>query len=315
MFSNNSKNHQQLGEKMKEKQFTGTGTALITPFKADGQINYTALEYLVDLQIDEGIDFLVPCGTTGESPTLSPEEHKTVIAFVVEKTAGRVPVLAGTGSNNTAEALPFTQAAKVYGAAGALVVMPYYNKPTANGIRMHYRALAEVGLPIVLYDIPGRCGGSMIPAEIILELAREGTIQGLKWASGNLDQLMEVLANRPKNFAVFSGDDNLTYPAMCLGADGVISVLSNLLPEKVSELVGSSWLGSGYTIDAKQKHYRLLPLMRAMFIETNPQPVKTALALMHPGVFLEVFRSPLVPMEEKNKEKLKEVLKGYGLIG
>lgn len=300
---------------MKINPFVGVGTAMITPLEKGGEIDWNALGKLVERQIGAGVDFLVPCGTTGESPTLTHSEHEEVIRFAVKVVAGRVPVLAGTGSNSLAEALALTQAAKDAGADGVLVVSPYYNKPTQKGIKEYYRKLAEIGLPIVLYDIPGRCGGGGVSAQTIIELAREDTIQGLKWASGNLDQLQEVLASlgsRREDFTVLSGDDNLTFLAICLGADGVISVLSNLAPEAVVSFV--SELRQGNWAVGRQEHYRLLRLMKAMFIETNPIPVKTAMAIAYPDIYQEILRSPMCTMEEENKAKLKEVLRAYGLI-
>ena len=293
----------------------GAGTALITPlYRSNGSslVDYRALDFLVARQIKEGINFLVPVGTTGESPTLSHAEHQEVIAHVVKAANGQVPVLAGTGSNSTVEAVSLTGAAKDFGADGALVVAPYYNKPTQEGFVQHYRAVAQVGLPVVLYDIPGRCGGQGVSAQTILKLAHEGTICGLKWASGSLDQLMDVVAGRPKGFLVYSGDDNLTFPAMCLGADGVISVLSNLVPGIIANLADNINVGNWRV--GRRQHYWLLRLMRAMFIETNPIPVKTALAMMYPRIVQEVFRLPMCPMDEKNRGKLQEVLRAYGLI-
>lgn len=297
---------------MKKNQFVGLGTALVTPFEKNGQISWGAIEVLVEKQILEGVDFLMPCGTTGESPTLTHAEHEEMIRFVVKKANSRVPVLAGTGSNATTEAISLTSAARAAGADGALIVSPYYNKPTQKGIMGYYRELAKVGLPIVLYDIPGRCGGQGVSSETILELAREGAIVGLKWASGNLGQLMEVLSHCPQDFIVLSGDDNLTFTAICLGAEGVISVVSNLIPKRMKDLVFSFHFG-GMTA-GRQQHYELLPLMQAMFIETNPIPVKAALAMMYPGVFKEAYRSPLCGLEETNKEKLRHLLDEYGLI-
>ncbi|MDD4900965.1 MAG: 4-hydroxy-tetrahydrodipicolinate synthase [Patescibacteria group bacterium] len=293
----------------------GVGTALITPFRENGAVCYPAFKFLVEKQINGSVNFLVPCGTTGESPTLDHAEHQEVIARVIKEVDGRVPVLAGTGSNSTAEAVSLTIAAKKFGADGVLAVMPYYNKPTPDGIKDYYRQVAKVGLPVVLYDIPGRCGGAMVPAQIILELAREGTICGLKWASGNLDQLQDVLSDRPENFRLMSGDDNLTYPAMCLGANGVISVASNLVPREITGLVYESRLRDiGMQSKARRRHFKLLPLMRAMFLETNPIPVKTALAMMYPEQVKMVFRSPLVPMAPENQAKLRVVLEQYGLV-
>jgi 4-hydroxy-tetrahydrodipicolinate synthase len=295
-----------------QKRFNGAYTALVTPFALNSQIDWAALHCQVERQIESGIRGLVPCGTTGESPTLSHDEHDEVIRSVVKKANGRVPVLAGTGSNNTAEAVRLTQAAKQSGADGALVVAPYYNKPSQDGIMNYYRAVAKVGLPVVLYDIPGRCGGQGVSAQTILALAHEGVIVGLKWASGNFDQLQDVLAGRPEGFNVFSGDDNLTFPAMCLGADGVVSVAANLVPKHIVDLVTD--LALAMMMVGRARHFYLLPLMRAMFLETNPVPVKTALAMAWPGVFQEAFRSPLCRMSPENREKLWGVLRSYGLV-
>lgn len=299
---------------MKTKHlFVGAGTALITPFRqGDEEVDWDAWRKLVEMQIAGHVDFLVPCGTTGESSTLTHDEHNALIQRVVEIAAGRILVLAGTGSNCTTEALALTQAAKTSGADGVLVVSPYYNKPTQAGIRDYYRKVAKVGLPVVLYDIPGRCGGQGVTAETILELAREGTIIGLKWASGDFGQLQEVLADRPDGFTVLSGDDNLTFAALCLGAEGVVSVLANLMPIEVVKLVAAVQVHHHDL--GRRLHYRLLPLMKAMFLETNPIPVKTALAMVHPGIFQPVFRSPLVKMGKENENKLKGVLEKYRLL-
>ena len=292
--------------------FVGAGTALVTPFIPGGSIDWGALEKHVEMQIAGHVEFLVPCGTTGESPTLDHAEHNAVIRRVVQIVAKRIPVLAGTGSNSTAEAVALTRSAEESEADGVLVVMPYYNKPTTAGILDYYRQVAKVGLPVVLYDIPGRCGGKMIPASLILELAREGTIVGLKWASGDWDQLQEVLAGRPNGFTVLSGDDNRTFPAMCLGAEGVISVLANLMPLEVVKLVAAVHVH--HHDEARRMHYKLLPAMQAMFLETNPIPVKTASAMVYPNIFQEVFRSPMVPMFGDNRCKLHEVLVSYDLL-
>ena len=290
--------------------FTGTGTALITPFTEEGLIDWDALAILVEEQ--GGVDFIVPCGTTGESSTLTHAEHGGVIEFVVIRAAGRIPVLAGTGSNSTQEAVALTQAAKQVGADGALVVSPYYNKPSQAGILDYYRQVAKAGLPIILYDIPGRCGGQGVTAETILTLAKEGAIIGLKWASGNWEQLQDVLANGSKEFIVLAGDDNLTYPAMCLGAMGVISVLANLRPKDMVALTCA--MNTGHHDHGRKLHYKMRPLMQAMFIETNPVPVKTAMAMIYPEVFQEIFRSPLVPMEGTNRTRLKHLLKQCGIL-
>lgn len=295
-----------------KKLFSGLGTAIVTLFKKDGKIDWKAMRELIKQQIKAGVNYLVVCGTTGESPTLSHEEHIRLIQFVVKEVRGRVPVLAGTGSNNTVEAMRLTRAAKAAGADGVLVVSPYYNKPTQRGIKEYYRAIAKIGLPIILYDIPGRCGGQGVSAQTILELAREGVICGLKWASGNLDQLQDVLAGRLDDFVVLSGDDNLTFAAMALGAHGVISVLSNLIPKEIADFVTE--MKAGFWQEARAFHYAYLRLMRAMFIETNPIPVKTSLYLMSPEFVSYTFRSPMCQMSEENLVKLKVILEEYGLI-
>lgn len=293
-------------------QFVGLlGSALITPFEKDGRISWTALSILVEQQISGGASFLVPGSITGEASTLTHDEHNELIRFAVEKAAGRIPVLAGTGSNSTAEAAALTASAKQAGAIGALVVSPYFNQPTEAGIKDYYGQVAKVGLPVILYDIPARCGGTGILPKTILELACEDTIQGFKWASGDLKQLQEVLMNRPEGFVVLAGDFNL-FLAMCLGADGGISVLANLLPGPMAEFI--TQLKLGRMLAGREAHFKLWPLMAAMFIETNPIPIKTAMAMVQEDVFQENFRSPMVPMGKANKEKLAAALRKYGLL-
>lgn len=287
------------------------GTALITPFNQGGKVCVNALSLLIEKQIAGGANFLVPCGTTGEAPTLSHDEHRRVIELVVEKVNKRVPVLAGTGSNSTEEAVELTRAAKQLGADGALVVSPYYNKPMQAGIADYYRQMAEVGLPVILYDIPGRCGGNGVSAETILKLAYEQAIVGLKWASGNFNQLEQVLDNAPENFAVLSGDDNLTFLAICLGAQGVISVLSNLVPKRLADFVATMIRGD--IAAGRQLHFLLSPLMRAMFLETNPIPIKAAMAMVCEDVFLPDTRSPLSKMGENLRQNLAQALENFGI--
>lgn len=290
------------------KNFRGLGTALITPFNENGGIYWEALERLVVSQINKGVDFLVPCGTTGESPTLNFDEHKKIMAVVVtaaKRANGGAKILAGIGANSTEEAVDLTKEAKKIGADGVLVVSPYYNKPMPAGFLDYYRQIAKVGLPVVLYDIPGRTAKG-VPTDVILQLAKEGSIVGLKWASGDINQLMDVIKHSPDNFTVLSGDDNLTFPLMALGGDGVISVLSNLIPERMRAFV--AMMRNEEWDAAKEEHYWLLDLMRAMFIETNPIPVKTVMALT--GMLpLAVFRSPMSEIAPANLEKLKAVLK------
>lgn len=295
-------------------EFQGLGTALTTPFKGDGKVDYEALERLIITQVKEGVNFLVPCGTTGESPTLNHNEHKKVIAFTVttaKRMKGGFPVLAGTGSNSTDEAVELTLEAKKAGADGVLVVSPYYNKPMPAGFLDYYRQIAAVGLPVILYDIPGRTAKG-VPTDVILQLAKEGVICGIKWASGDINQLMDVIKNRPDGFTVLSGDDNLTFPLMALGGNGVISVLSNLVPADMARFIGL--VKNSNREVAKEEHFRLLDLMRAMFIETNPIPVKTAMSLMSPEIFKANFRSPMCEMAPENKAKLEKVLRIYGLL-
>ena len=293
--------------------FKGLGTALVTPFLSDEALDINGIRALVSQQIEGGVNFLVPCGTTGESPTLNdlfPGEHLRVVLETVEIAAGRVPVLAGTGSNSTREAIELTKESKKAGANGVLVVSPYYNKPMRNGFLDYYKRIAEAGLPVILYDIPPRTAKG-VPTDVILQLAEEGLIVGMKWASGDFGQLMEIIKYRPQDFVVLSGDDNSTFPLMALGGDGVISVVSNIIPKGMKKFMLLMSNGEWHT--ARAIHYGLLDLMKAMFIETNPIPVKTALALMHPETFGAYFRSPMMPMEEKNVEKLKGIIARYDL--
>jgi len=288
---------------MKKKLFSGLGTALVTPFFEDGRIDMACLSRLVCRQLDAGIDFLVPCGTTGESPTLSHDEQIEIIHLVVKLVDGRVPVLAGTGSNSTKEAVDLTNQARIVGADGALVVFPYYNRPEDSGVLDYYRQVAEVGLPICLYDIPGRAGRG-ISLDVIFQLIDDGAISSLKWASGDHDQLMNVLCGSNVDFSVLSGNDQSTFELMALGGDGVISVVSNIAPCKMVEYF--NYFREGNFISARKEHFALLKLMRAMFIETNPQPVKTALSFM--GLADDNFRSPMMKMDALSKSKLFQVI-------
>ena len=258
----------------------GCGTALITPFKYTGEgfygnaVDFEALEWLIEFQITKGVDFLVPCGTTGESPTLTTEEKRQVIIFTIGKARGRVPIVAGTGSNCTRTAFELTEMAKKAGADACIVVAPYYNKPSLSGYFDYYRCVVDNEIPIILYDVPGRTG-QQVPTKLIIDLARREIINGIKWASGDFDQLEDVRMNCSGEFSIFSGDDKNTYSAMALGACGVISVLSNILPEDISQLT-KDILDDDFE-KALNTHYHLLDLMRVMFIESNPIPVKTAL--------------------------------------
>ena len=289
--------------------FEGMLTALVTPFR-DGEVDETALRALVESQIAAGVDGLVPCGSTGESATLSHAEHQRIVEIVVEACAGRVPVVAGTGSNNTREAVELTRHARDAGAQGALLISPYYNKPTQEGIVAHYRAVAdEVGLPLLVYNIPGRTASNVLPATLA-RLAEHPQIVGVKEASGDLDQMAEVIRLCPDDFAVLSGDDALTLPLLALGGRGVIAVTANLVPRDMTELVNTYQKGD--IARARQIHYRLMPLFEALFSETNPIPVKAALAFM--GAIDPEVRLPLLPLSEAHRDPLQATLKDLGLL-
>ncbi|HXQ30246.1 MAG TPA: 4-hydroxy-tetrahydrodipicolinate synthase [Gemmatimonadales bacterium] len=291
----------------------GCGTALVTPFAADGQVDESRMRALVERQIAGGVRLLVPCGTTGEAMTLTPEENARVIRLVVETARGRARVLAGIGSNSTAVTVERAKAARASGVDGVLVVAPYYNKPTQAGLVAHFKAVADAvpGLPVVLYNVPSRTA-SNIQAPTVLALAREvPTIVGVKEASGDLAQVMAILRDCPADFTVLSGDDANTLPLIALGARGVVSVASNEVPELMVELalaaLDNRWAA------ARELHYRLLPLMEANFLESNPGPVKAAMALM--GLLGEHYRLPLVPVGDKTRARLREVLEGLGVLG
>lgn len=291
-------------------QFRGTFTALITPFTSDNRIDYDALTRLIEHQIQSGVAGLVPMGTTGESPTLSHQEHIDVVAHTVKVSAGRVLVIAGTGSNNTQEALQLTQGAKDAGADAALIIAPYYNKPSQEGLYQHFKTLADVvDLPQIIYNILGRTAVN-ISTDTLMRLAQHKNIVGVKEASGDMNQMMEVIAARPENFSVLCGDDSLTYSLCALGGDGVISVASNIIPERMSQFVDNC-LNGNYEV-ARDEHYQLLPLFNTMFIETNPVPVKTAVAMMQ-GICPDV-RLPMCQLQSGNKERLQLVLEEYDLI-
>jgi 4-hydroxy-tetrahydrodipicolinate synthase len=295
----------------KRKPFQGTGTALVTPFKKDGSLDEKALRRLVDFQIKNGVEALIPVGTTGESPTLTYKEHYRVFDVVIEQANGRAKIFAGTGSNNTAEAIEQSKHAKKAGADAALVVGPYYNKPSQEGYFQHYRALADaVDIPIIVYNVPGRTGGN-IEASTTLRLAAEiPSIMAVKEASGNMAQIMEIARNKPQGFSLLSGDDALTLPMMSVGGDGCISVVANETPKDFSDLV--RFCLKGQWDKALELHNKLLPLMNVNFIEANPIPVKAAVAMM--GMIEEVYRLPLVAIGDKNREKLRAALKDLSLI-
>jgi 4-hydroxy-tetrahydrodipicolinate synthase len=290
--------------------FAGTHTAIVTPFK-NGQVDEAALERLIKMQVKGGVDGVVPVGTTGESPTLDYEEHIRVIELSVKFAAGKIKVLAGTGANSTKEAIYLTQRAAEAGADGSLQVAPYYNKPTQEGLFQHFHAVARATrLPIVLYSIPGRCGVE-IAVDTVNRLAHDSVnIVGIKEAGGNADRVSQFQAVLGPKFTVLSGDDSLTLPFMAVGAQGVISVASNVAPREVAQMVQAFTLGKAAL--AQKLHARLYSLFKDLFIETNPVPVKAALAMM--GLIEEEYRLPLVRMNPKNRETLKRTLKMCGVL-
>ena len=290
--------------------FTGTYTAIVTPFK-HGKIDEAALARLIKNQIKGGVDGIVPVGTTGESPTVDYAEHIHIVALSVKFAAGKIKVLAGTGGNSTSEAVYLTQEAEQAGADGSLQVAPYYNKPTQEGLFQHFHAVARATkLPIVLYSIPGRCGVE-IAVDTVDRLAHDSVnIVGIKEAGGNADRVSQLRAVMGARFNILSGDDSLTLPFMSVGADGVISVASNIIPREVSHMVKAFALGK--TSVALKLHQKFYPVFKDLFIETNPTPVKAALAMM--GVIEEEYRLPLVKMSTKNRETLRETLIACGVL-
>jgi len=291
-------------------EIQGCGTALVTPFKHDGSIDEVALRKLVEFQLREGIDFLVPCGTTGETPTLEHGEYLGVIRLVVQEVDGKVPVIAGAGGYNTRKVVALAQELGSIGVAGILSVAPYYNKPTQEGLYQHFHAIAEsTDLPVILYNVPSRTGSNIEPATVA-RLSKIPNIIGIKEASGSITQQMEVLNAVEPGFRVLSGDDAFTFPLMALGGVGVISVVSNEIPGPMTKL--AHLLLEGKWEEARKLHFQLLPLMQANFIETNPIPVKAALAMM--GMIEEVYRLPMVPMKPENRAKLEKALAAQGLI-
>ena len=292
-------------------RLTGTGTALVTPFKANGTIDEKSLRGLVEWQIKNKVEFLVPCGSTGESATMTRDERRRVIEIVVDQNKGRVPVIAGTGTNSTLDSLDFTHDAKEVGADAVLLVGPYYNKPTQEGFYQHFkRIVEECDVKAVLYNVPGRTASNMLP-ETTLRLAEEvENVIAIKEASNNLEQIMQIIKYRPKDFAVLSGEDSLTLPIITAGGDGVISVISNEVPKDYSDLTRAALKGD--LKKAQALHYKLFELMKANFYESNPIPVKTALHLM--GKIEESLRLPLTKMSKSHREKLKKVLKDLKLI-
>ncbi len=288
----------------------GCGTALVTPFRRDGSVDEPALRRLVQFQLREGIDFLVPCGTTGEAPTLEHGEYLDVIRLVVEEAADKVRVVAGAGGNNTRKIVALVQEIQSLGVEAVLSVAPYYNKPTQEGLYQHFKAVAEAtDLPVILYNVPGRTASNIEPGTVA-RLARIRNIIGIKEASGSITQQMELLGAVEPGFRVLSGDDAFTLPLMALGGVGVISVASNEIPGPMTRL--THLLLDGKYDEARRLNAQLLPLMQANFIETNPIPVKAALAMM--GMIEEVYRLPLVPMKPENRAKLEKALAAQGLL-
>lgn len=288
--------------------FEGSMVALVTPFKEDGQIDKNRIKPLIEFHVSKGTDVIVPCGCTGEAATLTHDEQMQIIRYVVETVAGRLKVVAGTGSNSTAEALKLTTYAKEVGADGALMITPYYNKPTPRGVYEHYRTVAEkLDIPIVLYNVPSRTGIS-IPPETVAQLSKIDNIVAIKEASGSMDQVSNIL--NLCDITVLSGDDSMTLPIMSVGGKGVISVVANVVPDMMSGLVHSFL--DGNVQEAMRLHRRLFPLCKALFYETNPIPVKRALSFM--GMIENELRLPLVPMSEQNEARLKEVMRDFDLI-
>ncbi len=298
-------------------KFRGLGTALVTPWRPDGSLDEGAFGRFVDWQIEQGVSFLVPCGTTGENPAMTVEEHLRVVGLAVKRANGRVPVLAGAGSNNTPRAIELALAAIDLGADGALTITPYYNKPTGDGLRRHFAMQAEAadrkrsGFPFIMYNVPGRTGVNMTAATT-LRIAREvPNVIGVKEASNNLEQVMEILRGRPQGFAVLSGDDAWTLPLIACGADGLISVVSNEIPKLAGDMVAAALQGDFPA--ARTIHHRILPLMTGNFLESNPGPVKAVMKIL--GILEhDDVRPPLAPVTAATLTKLHEILGECGLL-
>ncbi len=297
-------------------RFRGVGTALVTPFRNDGSLDEAVLERLVDWQVSEGVNFLVPCGTTGENPALTQDEQQRVVEIVVRRAKGRVPVLAGAGSNSTQHAIELAEMVIDLGADGVLTITPYYNKPTPDGLRRHFGLQAEAiekkrsGFPMIMYNVPGRTGVNMT-AVTTLQIARDvPNVIGIKEASGNMEQILTIVRDRPKGFLVLSGDDAWTLPLMAVGGDGIISVASNEIPRLMRQMTGAALEGD--IAAARAIHTRILPLMTGNFLESNPIPVKAAMKMM--GILPSDFvRSPLAPLSEANRKKLEAILRECNL--
>ena len=289
--------------------FKGAIVAIITPFK-NGQVDEEALRKLIEFQIENGTSGIVPCGTTGESATLSHEEHDRVIEITIDAAKKRIPIIAGTGSNSTAEALRLTKHAYEAGADGALIVCPYYNRPTQEGLYQHYKAIAEeVPIPIVVYNIPGRTGVNLNP-DTLARLAKLPNIVGVKEAGGSIKQMSDIIGLCDPDFDVLSGDDAFTLPMLALGGKGIVSVISNVAPADMAAMVKA--FEAGDLDKARTLHYKMISLIDALFIETNPVPVKAALSMM--GMIEYELRLPLCKMTQGNYDKLKKVMTDYGLI-
>jgi len=290
--------------------FQGSFVALVTPFR-NGKLDEAKVRELVELHASHGTDGIVPCGTTGESPTLSHDEHKRVVEVVIEAARGRLKVVAGTGSNSTAEAIDLTRHAERAGAAGALVVNPYYNKPTQDGLYRHFRAVAEtVAIPILVYNIQSRTAVNVETGTLARLVRDVKNVLGVKEASGSLDQMSQVIAACGPDFSVLSGDDNLTLPLLAIGGHGVVSVIANILPRETAEMVHAALEGDWKR--ARDLHYRLFPLARAAFLETNPIPIKEAMAMA--GMLEPEFRLPMCRMSDANRERLRAILTQYALV-
>jgi 4-hydroxy-tetrahydrodipicolinate synthase len=293
------------------RPFTGCGTALVTPFRPDGSLDEAGVSRLAKRQVDLGVHFLVPCGTTGECPTLTDAEQVRVVELVAAEARGRVPVLAGAGGYNTQEVIHAARRMQSAGADGILSVTPYYNKPTQEGLFQHYRTIAEaIELPIIVYNVPGRTGVNVDPATLI-RLSTVPHIVGVKEASGNVTQMCEICAGVPDDFIVLSGDDALTLPLMAVGGRGIISVASNEIPAEMGRLVEKAERGD--FAGARALHQQLLPLMLVNFIESNPIPVKSAMASM--GLLEEIYRLPMVPPRPASKQRIQGVLQALGIGG
>jgi 4-hydroxy-tetrahydrodipicolinate synthase len=293
-----------------KKRMSGCGTALVTPFDRNGGIDEAALRKLVDWQIDEGIHFLVPCGSTGEAVTMTPAEHRRVVEITVEQVRGRVPVVAGAGSNDTARAVALSKEMKAAGATHLLHVSPMYNKPPQRGIIAHFERVADAtDLPIIVYNVPGRTG-SNIEAKTTLALAQLPSVVAVKEASGNMAQILDILRDRPEQFSMLSGDDEMTLGLLAAGGDGVISVISNATPKKMARLCDAGLEGD--MAAAKQLHFELLPWMRAAFIESNPVPVKAAMAML--GRLENRLRLPLVTLDPRHTDTVRSALAAAGAI-